>query len=107
GMEYAGGEVLIGPWGYVTSANITQDATGINYYDEAKFIAALRTGYVGARKLSSIMPFGEFQNITDDDMKAIFAYLKSVPPVKHRVDNSLPPTYCKLCKQKHGAGDQN
>jgi len=27
--------------------------------------------------------------------------------VKHRVDNSLPPTYCKLCRRKHGAGDQN
>jgi hypothetical protein len=31
----------------------------------------------------------------------------ALPPVKHRVDNGLPPTYCKLCKQKHGAGDQN
>jgi len=107
GMLYGGGEVLTGPWGSATSANITQDATGISYYDEAKFISVLRTGYVGARKLNSIMPFGEFQNLTDDDLKAIFAFLNSVPPVKHRVDNSLPITYCKLCRQKHGAGDQN
>lgn len=107
GMEYGGGEVLTGPWGSATSANITQDATGISYYDEAKFISVLRTGYVGARKLNSIMPFGEFQNLTDHDLKAIFAFLKSVAPVRHRVDNSLPPTYCKLCRQKHGAGDQN
>lgn len=107
GLEYGGGEVLKGPWGEVTSANITPDASGISYYDEATFIQALRTGYVKARKLSSIMPFGDFVNLTDDDLKAIFAYLRTLPPVKHRVDNSLPPTYCKLCRQKHGGGDQN
>lgn len=106
-LAFAGGEVLKGPWGAATSANITPDATGIGYYDEAGFIKALRTGYVGARQLNSIMPFGEFQNLTDTDLKAIFAYLRSVPPIKHRVDNTLPPTYCKICKQKHGAGEQN
>jgi len=93
--------------GHVASANITPDATGISYYDEATFVNALRTGYVGAQKLSSIMPFGEFKNLDDDDLKAIFAFLRTLPPVKHRVDNSLPPTYCKVCRQKHGAGDQN
>lgn len=107
GLEYGGGEVLTGPWGSVTSANITPDASGIGYFDEAMFIQALRTGYVKARELSSVMPFGEFTNLTDDDLKAIFAYLRTLPPVRHRVDNSLPPTYCKLCRQKHGAGDQN
>jgi mono/diheme cytochrome c family protein len=107
GLEFGGGEYLKGPWGEVTSANITPDPSGISYYDEALFIEAMRTGYVKARKLSSIMPFGEFQNLTDDDLKAIFAYLRTVKPVKHRVDNSLPPTLCKLCRQKHGAGDQN
>jgi mono/diheme cytochrome c family protein len=107
GLEYGGGEHLKGPWGEVTSANITPDASGIEYYDEARFIAVMRTGYVKARELSSIMPFGEFVNLSDDDLKAIFAYLRTLPPVKHRVDNSLPPTYCKLCRQKHGAGDQN
>ena len=107
GLEYGGGERLQGPWGDVTSANITPDASGIGYYDEPLFIQALRTGYVKARKLSSIMPFGEFVNLTDDDLKAIFGYLRTLPPVKHRVDNSLPPTYCKLCRQKHGGGDQN
>jgi len=107
GMRYGGGDILTGPWGTVASANITPDATGISYYDEATCVNALRTGYVGARKLSSIMPFGEFKNLDDDDLKAIFAFLRTLPPVKHRVDNSLPPTYCKLCRQKHGAGDQN
>lgn len=107
GMDYAGGEKLVGWWGDVTSANITPDASGISYYDEATFFQAMRTGYVKARKLSSIMPFGEFANLADEDLRAIFAYLHTLPAVKHRVDNSLPPTYCKLCQQKHGAGDQN
>jgi mono/diheme cytochrome c family protein len=107
GKEWTGGEVLEGPWGNVTSANITTDASGISYYDEATFLKAVRTGYVGARKLNSIMPFGEFQYVPEDDLKTIYAYLRTVPAVKHRVDNSLPPTYCKFCRRNHGGGDQN
>lgn len=106
-LPYGGGEKLVGPWGDVTSANLTPDPSGISYYTEDTFITAMRTGYVGARELKSIMPFGEFQYLTDDDLKAIFAYLKTLKPVRHRVDNSLPPTLCKLCKKRHGAGDQN
>src|SRR6476661_2534995 len=105
-LPFAGGENLRGPWGDVTSANLTPDASGIGYYSESTFITAMRTGYVGARELNQIMPYGEFKGLTDDDLKAMFAYLKTLAPVKHRVDNALPPTYCKLCKQKHGAGDQ-
>lgn len=106
-LPYAGGEALAGPWGSVVSANITPDASGISYYSEQTFITAMRTGYVGARKLNSIMPFGEFKNLTDDDLKAMYAYVRTLQPVKHRVDNTLAATYCKLCKQKHGAGEQN
>jgi len=91
----------------VVSPNITPDASGISYYSEQSFITAMRTGYVGARKLNSIMPFGEFKNLTDDDLKAIYAYLRTLPPVKHRVDNTMVATYCKVCKQKHGAGIEN
>ena len=106
-LPYGGGEFLAGPWGSVVSANITPDASGISYYSEQTFITALRTGYVGARKLSSIMPFGECKNLSDDDLKAMYAYLRTLQPVKHRVDNTLAATYCKLCKQKHGAGEEN
>lgn len=45
--------------------------------------------------------------MTDDDLKAIFAYLRTVPPVKHRVSNTDPPTDCKVCKKKHGLGGLN
>ncbi len=91
-LPFAGGEVLRGPWGDATSANITPDASGIGYYSESTFVTAMRTGYVGARELNQIMPYGEFKGITDDDLKTMFAYLKTLAPVKHRVDNSLPPT---------------
>lgn len=107
GLEFAGGTTLKGPWGEVTSANLTPDPSGIPYYDEALFIETIRTGQVKARKLNSIMPWGYFRNMTDEDLKAIFAYLRTLKPVKHVVDNTEPPTDCKVCGGKHGFGDRN
>ena len=107
GMAFAGGFLLSGAWGSVAAANITPDPSGISYYDEALFLRVMRTGAVSARQLSPVMPVSAYRNITDDDLKAMFAYLRTLKPVHHRVDNSLPPTLCKLCRQKHGAGDQN
>jgi mono/diheme cytochrome c family protein len=106
-LNFAGGEPLTGPWGRVVSANITQDPSGISYYDEQLFLQAMKTGYVKARPLSQIMPWWDFKNWPDDDLKAMFAYLKTLPPVKHRVDNAEPPTLCKVCGNLHGAGDKN
>ena len=107
GMKLAGGFPLIEAGVSVTSANITPDASGISYYDEALFFQAMRTGVVKARQLNPIMPYNEYKYLSDDELKAIFAYLRSIPAVKHRVDNNLPPTDCKACRGKHGAGDQN
>src|SRR5579862_4884969 len=107
GLDFAGGFILEGPWGRVASANLTPDASGIPYYDEALFVQTLRTGYVKARELKPIMPWDAYRNMTDEDLKAIFAYLKTVKPVHHRVDNSEPPTMCTQCKVAHGGGDQN
>lgn len=106
-LDLAGGFLMRGPWGAVASANITPDPSGIPYYDEALFIQTIRTGYVKARKLSQIMPWWSFRGATDDDLKAMFAYLRTVPKVKHRVDNTEQPTLCRLCGFKHGGGDQN
>ncbi len=108
GMEFAGGQVFRGAWGSTpVSTNITPDASGISYYDEALFIQVLKTGYVRARKLDPLMPVEQYSGLTDDDLKAIFTYMRTVKPVKHRVDNSEPPTFCKLCRARHGAGDAN
>jgi len=53
------------------------------------------------------MPWGYFRGMKDDDLRAIFAYLKTVPHATHRVDNRELPTYCKICKGRHGLGDKN
>ena len=107
GLNFAGGFTLQGPWGRVASANLTPDPSGIPYYDEAQFVRTIRTGYVGARRLSQIMPWHVFRNMTDDDLKAIFAYVRTLPPVKHRVDNTEPLTYCPVCRTVHGGGELN
>lgn len=106
-LAFAGGLQFKGPWGQVTSANITPDASGISYYDEELFVKTLRTGQVGARKLNSIMPWGYFRNMSDDDLKAIFAYLRTLTPVQHRIDNTEVATTCEVCGGKHGFGDRN
>jgi mono/diheme cytochrome c family protein len=89
------------------SANITPDPSGISYYDDALFIQVLRTGHVKARKMNSIMPWTVFRNLNDEDLKSIFAYLRSRGAVHHAVDNTEPPTECPMCGQKHGFGDRN
>jgi len=103
GMEFAGGDTF----GPVVSANITPDASGISYYDEKLFLRVMRTGHVGARPLNVPMPWWFFKNMKDDDLKAIYAYLRTVKPVQHRVDNSEAAGFCKRCNRKHGAGEQN
>jgi hypothetical protein len=107
GMDLAGGFPMIGPFGEVASANITQAPSGIPYYTEELFLEMMRTGMVKARKIHDMMPWNMYGKQTDDDLKAIFAYLKTVAPVQHRVDNTLPATDCPRCSLRHGAGDQN
>jgi mono/diheme cytochrome c family protein len=99
----AGGKLI----GGAASANLTPDPSGISYYDEKLFLQVLRTGQVGARKLKAVMNPTLFKNLSDDELKNVFAYLRTVPAVKHRVDNTEPPTLCRLCRQKHGGGDSN
>ena len=62
--------------------------SGISYYDEALFIRTMRTGNVGGRRLAPIMPWLSIRNLTDDDLKALWAYLETVAPVAHEVQRS-------------------
>jgi len=114
GMTFAGGAPLTGAWGpdpkkvyTVASLNLTPDPSGISYFDEKMFIKVIRTGRVNARPLSNIMPWAFFRNLSDDDLGSIFAYLRTLKPVQHRVDNTEVPRYCKVCRAKHGFGDKN
>ena len=87
-MALSGGqEFVIGGVRY-RSANITPHASGLAHYDEALFIKTMRTGNIGGRRLSPIMPFAEIGKLTDADLKALWAYLKSVPPVAHDVERA-------------------
>jgi hypothetical protein len=106
-MDLAGGQIFEGPWGRVATPNLTPDPSGIPYYDEALFLQALRTGYVRARILNQIMPWRNYGGMTDEDLKAIFAYLKSVKPIHHVVDNAEPPVLCVICNTVHGGGEKN
>lgn len=109
GMSFGGGQIFEAPGleRPVFTANITSDPSGIAHYDESLFINTLRTGQMGGRTLNHIMPFEFFKNMTDEDMRDIFAFIKAQPPVKHRVSNTDPPTLCPLCNQTHGLGELN
>lgn len=107
GMSFAGGMPFSGPWGRVSSGNITPDDTGIKNYSEDTFLQVIHTGMVNGQPLSPVMPSMAYKELHDSDLKAIFSYIHNVTPVHHIVDNTLPPTDCKLCKQRHGGGDKN
>lgn len=92
----------------VASMNITGDPSGIAHYTEAIFIQTIRTGKVaGIRPLTGAMPWIFFRTMTDADLKDVFAFLQSVRPVQHRVNNSDPPTWCPRCGRRHGLGELN
>ena len=105
---YFGGGNLVGASDTekVASPNITSDvATGIGGWDDETFIRVIRTGKGGTLKF--VMPWTQFANMNDVDLKAILAALKTTEPVSHRIVNGLKPTLCPVCGQMHGFGDQN
>jgi hypothetical protein len=85
-----------GPWGVSFSANLTPDPeTGVlRDFTEQQFIQTLRTGrHQGqGRRILPPMPWPLIGQMTDDDLKAVFAYLRQIPAVKNRVPDPIPPT---------------
>jgi hypothetical protein len=83
-----------GPWGVSFTANLTPDPeTGLGKWTEDMFIATIRTGRhqgVG-RPVLPPMPVQVYTNMTDDDLKAVFAYLQSLKPVRNRVPAPIDP----------------
>jgi mono/diheme cytochrome c family protein len=87
---------FIGPWGTSYAANLTPDsATGIGTWTEENFKMALRTGkHLGqenGRPIMPPMPWPLIGKMTDEDLSAVFAYLKSLPAVNNRVPAPTPP----------------
>lgn len=85
----------VGPWGISFAANLTSDETGIGSWSLDQFVKSLREGkYKGmdnSRPLLPPMPWQNYRNLNDDDLKAIFAFLKSTKPVENRVPAPIPP----------------
>ena len=83
-----------GPWGVSFSANLTSDDSGIGTWSEAQFMKAIREGKFkgmdNGRMLLPPMPWQAFAKATDNDLKAIFAYLKSTKPVHNVVPPPIP-----------------
>lgn len=83
-----------GPWGISFASNLTPDeVTGIGAWLESSFIAAMRNGrHLGTgRPILPPMPWQDLGKMTDDDLKAIFAYLKSIKPINNMVPLPVPP----------------
>jgi len=84
-----------GPWGVSFAANLTPDAeTGVlRDFTEEQFIQTMRTGrHQGqGRPILPPMPWQNFAQMTDDDLKAVFAYLRQIPAVNNKVPDPLPP----------------
>lgn len=81
-----------GPWGISYSANLTPDEnTGLGIWTEEIFIRSMRTGkhYGVARDILPPMPWRALAAMTDEDLKAVLAYLKSLPPVRNRVPEAV------------------
>ena len=85
----------VGPWGVSYAANLTPDSTGIGNWKEEQFIYAIRNakhkGLAEARPILPPMPVETLKLMSDEELKAIFAYLKSVKPVHNVVPEALPP----------------
>jgi mono/diheme cytochrome c family protein len=84
-----------GAWGVSYAANLTPDEnTGLGIWTEQMFIDAIRQGkHMGtSRPILPPMPWNEYKHLPDEDLKAMLAYLKSIPPIANRVPTPLDPT---------------
>ncbi len=83
-----------GAWGVSYSYNLTPDPrTGLGNWSEALFIQSLKTGkFMGtSRSMLPPMPWQAIGRMKDEDLKALFAYLKSIPPIDNAIPEPLPP----------------
>lgn len=91
---------FVGPWGISYAANLTPDsATGIGAWSEATFINTIRNGkHLGnGRPLAPPMPWQAISKLTDEDLKAVYAYLMSLPAVNNKVSDPVaPPDVMKM-----------
>ena len=85
-----------GPWGISYATNLTPDEnTGLGIWTEDMFLKALKTGrHMGtSRPILPPMPIPSYMNMTDEDLKAVYAFLRTIPKIKNRVPDPViaPP----------------
>lgn len=83
---------FIGPWGQSYAANISSDSTGIGMWTEDQFKKVIREGkFMGldnTRPILPPMPWPAYKHLTDDEISAVFAFLKSTAPVHNVVPDA-------------------
>lgn len=81
-----------GPWGVSYAANLTPDRlTGLGIWNEETFIKTIRTGrhWGVARPILPPMPWQNIRGLTDSDLKAVYAYLRSIKPIRNQVPDAI------------------
>ena len=84
-----------GPWGVSFTANLTPDPeTGLGKWTLRNFVDTIRSGrHMGrGRQILPPMPIPMYKHMTDEDLEAVYTYLRTVPPIQNRVPEPLPPT---------------
>jgi hypothetical protein len=90
----AGMTAWTGPWGITYAANLTPDInTGLGIWTEDMFLTAMRTGrHIGAgREILPPMPWQNLAALNDNDLKAIYAYLRTIPAIQNPVPTPVSP----------------
>ena len=96
GMDMAGGRAFPMPNGVVRSMNITPAKSGIGTWTKDAFIARFKAhagitpSTVGDEEFNSIMPWNMYAEMKEQDLGAIYEYLRTVPPVENQVERFTP-----------------
>ncbi|HUP41398.1 MAG TPA: hypothetical protein VM115_14840 [Vicinamibacterales bacterium] len=91
---FATNTAFSGPWGVSYAFNLTPDLnTGLGIWTEEMFMQTIRTGrHMGvARPINPPMPWPAYRNATDDDLKAVYAYLRTIKPMVNHVPEYKAP----------------
>jgi hypothetical protein len=90
----ASGTAFSGPWGVSFAANLTPDQnTGLGIWTEEMFMKTMKTGrHMGvSREILPPMPWFNYGLMTDEDLKSVYAFLRTIRPVHNQVPTPLPP----------------
>jgi cytochrome c2 len=88
---FGGGNTLVDKEGHkLLSLNLTMDdETGIGKWSEDEFVTAVKTGILPNGQPGLRYPMEPYTNLTEKEVRAIYAYLKTVPKVHHKVERRM------------------